>query len=103
MFCYRVVRKTKDTSHQLNYDESGAREQDVDESRHKVEIVQVKLSSKTEQGKKDKDPVKSHLGKKKTESKDKFETRDSFVWVVWQRSCGVIDIDAYNWNELQAL
>ena len=44
-FYCRVIRETKGTSHQLNYDESGARERDVGDSSPKVEIVRVKLSN----------------------------------------------------------
>ena len=55
-FYCRVIRETKGTSHQLNYDESGARKRDVDKPSQKVEIVRAKLSSsKTEPGKKGKD------------------------------------------------
>ena len=68
-FCCRVICETKGTSHQLNQDESGAREQDVDETSHKVEIVHVKFSfkTKTELDKKDKDSLMSHISQKKTE------------------------------------
>ena len=43
-FIARVIRETKGTSHQLNYEESGARERDVGDSSQKVEIVRAKLS-----------------------------------------------------------
>ena len=45
-FIARVIRETKGTSHQLSYDESGARERDVGDSsqRQRVEIVRAKLS-----------------------------------------------------------